>query len=111
MHGASLSKEYASELLLEDGWYGDNIDGLKVIFPTTIYNTHPNPDVAATGTENYWVDLRWLEMFDYYYTGVLPADGCGMLLTDPCSYDVDTLDAPATIIESLIQNEAQYVGY
>lgn len=52
MHGMGQTNEYAAAHLLEHGWYGDSIEGLKVIFPQATNAEHPTNSLVS----NYYYD-------------------------------------------------------
>ena len=109
LHGLRGSGQYHEDLLMNKGWYGESIEDLKVVFPTTPFKT--NPDYSLWWVNNYWIDGD----FDGLSDRAKPkdpncpvSDGEGDFWM--CAWDLRTLDISGKLIKGLIENEMNLNG-
>ena len=101
MHGMTLDKEHESTLLLEDGWYGDDITGIKAIFPTTSLRESEEYEDFT----NYW----FIDGVDLQSEGIIEADSdCELWWFEQCTYEFgdgywDEIYMHGTIIKEIIE--------
>jgi predicted esterase len=87
------------------GWYGDSIEGMKALFPTTPF--HINPDQDLWWVTDYWVDGDFNAMAGLHYQ---KNPNCELGIFKSCSYDLEKLDLIGKSIKALIENEIDNNG-
>ena len=86
--------------MLEYGWYGDSIEGMKALFPTTPF--HNNTDQDLWWMTNFWVDGDFNAMAGMDLQKNLK---CELGIFKSCSYDLEKLDLIGKTIKALVENE------